>query len=118
MDPQAGDKGTPTLIRHEIVDRGIMLGFFNHEPDGTGLKSITFTQPAHQLSFTAARNLLISDIQVYYKRIYTVVDPYDNERNEPIAKIRQSRTDAPGGDRAQLFIWGSPDTDDHMMLEL
>ncbi|KAK6510288.1 hypothetical protein TWF481_005005 [Arthrobotrys musiformis] len=110
MDPEADDKSTPTLIRHEIVDRGVMLGFFNHQPDGIGLKSITFTQPAHQLSFTAARNLLISDIQVYYKRIYTIVDPEDSDRNEPIAKVRQSRTDPPG-DRAQLFTWGNPDTD-------
>ncbi|KAF3208014.1 hypothetical protein TWF192_003200 [Orbilia oligospora] len=113
MDPLADDKGTPTLIRHEIVDRGVMLGFFNHKPSGTELQSITFTQPAHQLSFTAARDLLISDIQVYYKRIYTVVDPDDSDRNKPIAQIRQSRADDPKvEDRARLFIWGSPNTDD------
>ncbi|KAK6499504.1 hypothetical protein TWF506_004134 [Arthrobotrys conoides] len=108
MEPQADAEGTPTLIRHEIVDKGVMLGFFNHEPDPDGLKlkSITFTQPAHQLSFTAARNLFVSDIQVYYKRIYTVVDPDDKARNEPIAKIRQSRTDPAGDSRARLFIWG------------
>ncbi|KAK6338563.1 hypothetical protein TWF730_002626 [Orbilia blumenaviensis] len=120
MEPEADAKHTPTLIRHEIVDRGVMLGFFNHkpDPDGLELKSITFTQPAHQLSFTAARELFISDIQVYYKRIYTVVDPSDSSRNEAIAKIRQSREEPNKDGRARLFVWGGPGKDDVRTLNV
>ncbi|KAF3920987.1 hypothetical protein ABW20_dc0104006 [Dactylellina cionopaga] len=118
MDPIADGNGTPSLVRHEIVDRGVMLGLFNHEPNGISLKSITFTQPAHQLSFTAARNLLISEIQVYYKRLYTVVDPDDPKRNEAIARIKQTRSEESEDKRAQLFIWGSPNTDDVRTLNV
>jgi hypothetical protein len=101
---------TPLLGRHEIVENNVMLGLLTHVPESGGLLKLTFTQPAHQQSFTCAKNISNSQVETSYKRIYTMEDPQDDNRNIPIEERTWNRGTV--DNRGAVFIWGTDEGDD------
>ncbi|KAG8533525.1 uncharacterized protein KY384_001265 [Bacidia gigantensis] len=116
-NPVADTAGTPILGRHDIIDTNLMLGLLNHEPVPKETFSLTFTQPAHQQSFTAAATLSDQDIKTSYSRIYTVPNPADPDRNKPIDDHLWKRGET--SDRGSVFCWGTDnDSDDIRALHV
>lgn len=109
-NPVADAAGTPLLGRHEIIDTNLMFGLLNHEPVAKETFYLTFTQPAHQQTFTAAKTLSNDQIQTSYSRIYTVSNPADPDRNKPIEERVWKRGET--SDRGVVFIWGTDQNSD------
>ncbi|KAF3219508.1 hypothetical protein TWF679_010976 [Orbilia oligospora] len=111
--------GKPTtetiLIRHTILDTGIMLGLCSAVPDGKSWDSLRLTQPPHQQFFTAAKEISDDSIKLLYKKIYTVLDPTDPKRGESLEAEtwhRDSSKDSPDlQQRGRMFLWSSKVSD-------
>ncbi|KAJ5654545.1 hypothetical protein N7490_001548 [Penicillium lividum] len=104
---------TPMLLRHEIFDKGTMLGFFSDEllKDG-GLQELRFELPGHQQYF-AIDQVSTSEIKIQYKRQYTSDRDKDSNQNDAVAEIcwrrneRGARTSEPDVKvRPPIFVWG------------
>ncbi|KAH7186286.1 uncharacterized protein B0J16DRAFT_343441 [Fusarium flagelliforme] len=105
--------GDPYLLRHDVIDKETMLGFFSEAPLREGLHGLRFELPAHQQFFSVG-SVTASGLEIAYKRQYTVVDPCDSEQNVPIDIIRWPRDGKGKSDdkndqkvRDQLFVWGN-----------
>ncbi|KAF3083910.1 hypothetical protein TWF706_001057 [Orbilia oligospora] len=111
--------GKPTtetiLIRHTILDTGIMLGLCSAVPDGKSWDSLRLTQPPHQQFFTAAKEIADDSITLLYKKIYTVLDPTDPKRGDSLEAEtwhRDSSKDSPDlQQRGRMFLWSSKVSD-------
>ncbi|KAF8441173.1 hypothetical protein BGX38DRAFT_1144418 [Terfezia claveryi] len=108
-DPALNKLQGPVLLRHEIIDKEIMLCFLSDLPQWSEtenkLISLTFTQPAHQQSFAASRNISATEIRMHYKRVYTVANPSDPDRNVALEEPVWERGLA--NERGTIFVWGS-----------
>lgn len=108
--------GDPYLLRHDVIDKETMLGFFSDAPLKEGLHGLRFELPAHQQYFSLG-SVTDDGLEVAYKRQYTHYDENekkDTKRNQPVATIKWPREekgkvqDAPElSDRSQVFVWGS-----------
>jgi hypothetical protein len=106
--PKADDQ--PVLLRHEIVATDTMLCLFGQPPGGAAFKELTFTQPPHQQTFSASvRDLMPTTFTTSYKRAYTIADPTDPKREDP---INQADTDivwtkgGPNpGTHPAIYVW-------------
>ncbi|KAK3950186.1 hypothetical protein QBC32DRAFT_347299 [Pseudoneurospora amorphoporcata] len=108
--------GDPYLLRHDMIDKETMLGFFSDAPLKEGLHGLRFELPAHQQYFSMG-SVTKDGLEVAYKRQYTFYDEEkdkDDDRNHPVATCKWSRdgkgklkhaSDPP--DRSQVFVWGS-----------
>ncbi|KAJ5162797.1 uncharacterized protein N7500_004627 [Penicillium coprophilum] len=121
-DQQADSK--PMLLRHDIIDKDTMLGFFSDQPfKNNSLQGLRFELPGHQQYFSVDR-VTASEIQIKYRRQYTMGRDQDPRRNEPAAEIRWGRhekgatiTDPESKTRNPVFIWGlTPDSNDLRLL--
>ncbi|KAJ5746597.1 hypothetical protein N7520_011779 [Penicillium odoratum] len=103
----------PMLLRHEIIDKGTMLGFFSDEllKDG-GLQELRFELPGYQQYF-AIDELSTFQIKIQYRRPYTGDHDKDSNQNEAVAEIcwrrneRGAQTSEPDVKvRPPIFVWG------------
>ncbi|KAM0272279.1 hypothetical protein ACHAQH_008726 [Verticillium albo-atrum] len=116
-------RSDPYLLRHDVIDKETMLGFFSDAPLKDGLHGLRLELPAHQQSFSVG-SVTASGLEMAYKRQYTVSEPDDDRRNLPIDTIRwprdgQGKSDDSNDTRArdQVFVWGtSKDKDDLRLL--
>ncbi|OQE46385.1 hypothetical protein PENCOP_c001G03108 [Penicillium coprophilum] len=120
---QQADSG-PMLLRHDIIDKDTMLGFFSDQPfKNNSLQGLRFELPGHQQYFSVG-HVTTSEIQIKYRRQYTMGRDQDPRRNEPAAEIRWGRhekgatiTDPESKTRKPVFIWGlTPDSNDLRLL--
>ncbi|KAK3345688.1 hypothetical protein B0H65DRAFT_467400 [Neurospora tetraspora] len=105
--------GDPYLLRHDMIDKETMLGFFSDAPLKEGLHGMRFELPAHQQFFSLG-SVTDHGLEMAYKKQYTNYKEKHKERNVPVATIQWPRdgkgklkdtADPP--DRSQVFVWGS-----------
>ncbi len=124
--------GAPMLLRHDIIDKDTMVGFFSEKPlTDAGLQGLRFEIPAHQQYFSAG-NIKALGLGVTYRRQYTTAGVEDPGRNQPAAALQWERNGkgtrvykSPEDDgkkkdlreRVPVFVWGSaPDANDVRLL--
>ena len=108
--------GDPLLLRHEIISKDVMLGFFSQRPITQGVSSLTFTLPSHQQYFSVAFEYDKMHLKLLYKRICTSkgVDISTADAiKEPVWNRDQMGTDG----RAVIYKWGHTlESDDIRLL--
>ena len=119
VSPVKNDKAAPMLLRHDILDKGTMIGFFSDEPIKQGVQQLIFEVPPHQQYFSIGKHLTASSLEIAYKRQYTVRAPDDTHRDTPVAIVEWKRDNGGKGartddqkdndlqTRSPVFIWGS-----------
>ncbi|KAH7110822.1 hypothetical protein B0J11DRAFT_498824 [Dendryphion nanum] len=108
VDPPESLEGQPILIRHTIMDDGLMLCLFSEPPSATRFKRLRFTQPPHQQTFEAGTNLTDTSLKMAYSRTFThIAKPSDTENTDPIDWLECKRNQ-PDIDRGVIFLWDSP----------
>lgn len=119
VSPVKNDKAAPMLLRHDILDKGTMIGFFSDEPTKQGVQQLIFKVPPHQQYFSIGKHLTVSSLEIAYKRQYTVRAPDDTHRDTPVAIVEWKRDNGGKGartddqkdndlqTRSPVFIWGS-----------
>ncbi|KAI9935073.1 hypothetical protein ASPWEDRAFT_746225 [Aspergillus wentii DTO 134E9] len=98
----------PVLLRHDIVDKSVMLGLMREPPKDDGSISLFLRQPPHQQYFSAAADITTKMIKMEYKRVYTKQDVNDPDQHTPIeyTYLRDSKSEGPS---PAVFIWGTAD---------
>ncbi|KAL7961260.1 hypothetical protein V8C34DRAFT_320028 [Trichoderma compactum] len=106
----AAENVTPAmLVRHSILDEGIMLCLFSEVPNKSNFTGLSFTQPPHQQTFIAGRNLTETDLTMEYRRAYTdkCKARCDKGYREPVSKSTWHRGQ-PDEHRGTGFLWEVP----------
>lgn len=99
--------GAPILY-HKNLDKGVMLCLFDRVPSAE-FKSLTFTQPPHQQSFSAGDTLDHSTFKMIYKN--PLLNEHADERtyvwdNPDIAKPAELDNDQVKVKGPPVFLWG------------
>ncbi|OAP61485.1 hypothetical protein AYL99_03688 [Fonsecaea erecta] len=113
-----GDKsaGDPLLLRHEIISKDVMLGFFSQRPITQGVSSLTFTLPSHQQYFSVGYDFDQTHLKLQYKRICSSKG-VDTSTPTPISSPIWQRDQKGTDDRPVIYKWGhTPKTDDIRLL--
>ena len=114
--PEMNMHSGPMLLKHDIIDKDVMRGYFSGEPLAKDLDEMLFSMPAHQQYFSAGSELSTDFLKATYKRIYTVRNPRDDKQNKSIADIAWERSNGGKGTRMDksgdptrppVFVWGT-----------
>ncbi|KAL8818341.1 MAG: hypothetical protein Q9191_007963 [Dirinaria sp. TL-2023a] len=125
--PETNTYSGPMLLKHDIVDKDVMLWFFSGEPLAKELNEMLFSMPAHQQYFSAGSELSPELLKANYKRMYTVRNPTDDKQNKSIAEIEWKRSNGGKGTRTDktgepvrppIFVWGSDSSKSDVRLLL
>lgn len=103
--PLPKDDPRPPILRHENIDKGVMLCLFDRVPSDPEFKLLSFAQPPHQQSFAAAASLHVKEFTTSYKRVYTTPDPVDPLRKDPLGSQTWD-PDHPDPNLPPVFLWG------------
>lgn len=106
----AAEKAAPAiLVRHSILDEGIMLCLFSAVPNKSTFTGLRFTQPPHQQTFIAGRKLTETDLTMVYRRAYTDKDKARDDKDclNPVSKPTWHRGQ-PDEHRGTGFLWEVP----------
>ncbi|KAK3396801.1 hypothetical protein B0T20DRAFT_508042 [Sordaria brevicollis] len=116
--------GNPYLLRHDVIDKETMLGFFSDAPLKDGLHGLRFELPAHQQYFSLG-TVTNEGLEVAYKRQYTKAGVEDDQRNIPVATIHwpskgkgRSESSDDGRERSQVLVRGSDSGSNDVRLVL
>ncbi|KAB8349755.1 hypothetical protein FH972_023769 [Carpinus fangiana] len=107
--PEAHPDVQPVLLRHEILDKGTMLCLFSQPPAPSTFTKLTFTQPPHQQSFIVGEKVTNEEVDVAYRRAYTVEDPADPDFRQPFDQPPWKRGEG-NADRPIMFLWETVDS--------
>ncbi|KAF5532071.1 hypothetical protein FNAPI_13036 [Fusarium napiforme] len=115
--------GDAYLLRHDVIDKDTMLGFFSDAPLKDGLHGLRFELPAHQQYFSVG-SINNTDLVISYKRQYTKFDHKDPQRQVAVTTIRwygggkgRSDNEVDTRERDQVIIWGTtPGNNDLRLL--
>ncbi|KAH0538455.1 hypothetical protein FGG08_004953 [Glutinoglossum americanum] len=102
--PELNSTSPPVILRHENIDKGVMLCLFAEAPSANTFESLTLAQPPHQQFFTIADELTVKYIEMTYKKIYTVKEPNDPKRREGLERPKWKRGEVTP--RKPVFLWG------------
>ena len=97
----------PALLRHEILDTGTMLCLFSQPPAQSTFTALTLTQPPHQQSFIGGEKVTDEEVNIEYRRAYTVENPTDPDSTESIYQLNWKRGEVIT-DKPAVFLWDTP----------
>ncbi|KAH8686175.1 hypothetical protein BGZ61DRAFT_533740 [Ilyonectria robusta] len=104
---EPADDATPAiLVRHSVLDNGIMLCLFSAAPNKSTFTGLRFTKPPHQQTFIAGRDLTDTNLTMEYRRAYTEKDRVrdDKDHRTLVSEPRWDRT-SPDEKRGTGFLW-------------
>ena len=113
VEVTGASSGDPYLLRHDMIDKETMLGFFSDAPLKDGLHGLRFELPAHQQYFSLG-SVTDQQLEVAYKRQYTQPNVEDKFRNAPVAIIQwpldgkgKAKNGADTRERSRVLVRGS-----------
>ncbi|KAJ5175210.1 uncharacterized protein N7482_001087 [Penicillium canariense] len=106
VDPD-DKKHRAELLRHDMLDKGVMLVLLDRDFDDPNLGELTFAQPPHQQYFSCGDELTGDAVEFQFKKILNLstptskVDPKDPRWGGPLCAAmtwnRNGQGDPPGG---------------------
>ncbi len=109
--PLQDKNGAPLLLRHDIINKDLVAMFFGDVTTLSKgkLEALTLTLPPHQQSYSAARRVTSSEVEISYKKIYTQPGhDDDNDRRIPIEpKLSWEKSKPRADGRSPVFLWDS-----------